>query len=44
MPLSLLPFLFLAVPLTEIVVFLIVGSQIGVLMTIQLVLLMPMRP
>ncbi len=39
MPLSLLPFLFLAVPLTEIVVFLIVGSQIGVLMTIQLVLL-----
>ena len=36
---SLIPFLFLAVPLTEIVVFVLVGSQIGVLPTIGLVIL-----
>ncbi len=39
MPLTLLPFFFLAVPLTEIAVFILVGSQIGVLPTILLVLL-----
>ncbi len=39
MPLTLLPFLFLAVPLTEIAVFILVGSQIGVLPTILFVLL-----
>jgi UPF0716 protein FxsA len=33
------PFLFLVVPLTEIVVFILVGSQIGVLATIALVIL-----
>jgi UPF0716 protein FxsA len=39
MPLSILPFLFLAVPVMEITVFILVGSQIGVLPTILLVLL-----
>lgn len=38
MPLSILPFLFLAVPVTEITVFILVGSQIGVLPTVLLVL------
>lgn len=37
--LPLLPFLLLAVPLTEIAVFVLVGSQIGVLPTIALVVL-----
>jgi UPF0716 protein FxsA len=37
--LSLIPFLFLAVPLTEIAVFVLVGSKIGVLPTIGLVIL-----
>jgi UPF0716 protein FxsA len=36
---SLIPFLFLAVPLTEIAVFVLVGSKIGVLPTIGLVIL-----
>jgi UPF0716 protein FxsA len=36
---SLVPFLFLAVPLTEIAVFVLVGSKIGVLPTIGLVIL-----
>jgi UPF0716 protein FxsA len=35
----LVPFLFLIVPLTEIMVFILVGSQIGVLATIALVIL-----
>ena len=39
MPLSLIPFLFLAVPVTEIAVFVLVGSKIGVLPTIGLVIL-----
>ncbi|MCV0394651.1 MAG: membrane protein FxsA [Rhizobiaceae bacterium] len=39
MPLGLIPFLFLAVPLSEIAIFVMVGSQIGVLPTIGLVLL-----
>lgn len=39
MRLSLIPFLFLAVPLTEIAVFVLVGSKIGVLPTIGLVIL-----
>jgi UPF0716 protein FxsA len=38
-PFSLIPFLFLAVPLTEIAVFVLVGSKIGVLPTIGLVIL-----
>jgi UPF0716 protein FxsA len=36
---SLVPFLFLSVPLTEIAVFVLVGSKIGVLPTIGLVIL-----
>jgi UPF0716 protein FxsA len=36
---SLVPFLFLAVPLTEIAVFVLVGSKIGVLPTVGLVIL-----
>ena len=39
MSLTLIPFLFLAVPLTEIAVFVLVGSKIGVLPTIGLVVL-----
>ena len=39
MSFSLIPFLFLAVPLTEIAVFVLVGSKIGVLPTIGLVIL-----
>ena len=39
LPFSLIPFLFLAVPLTEIAVFVLVGSKIGVLPTIGLVIL-----
>lgn len=39
LPTGLIPFLFLAVPLSEIAVFVMVGSQIGVLPTIGLVLL-----
>ena len=39
MSFSLVPFLFLAVPLTEIAVFVLVGSKIGVLPTIGLVIL-----
>ena len=39
LPFSLIPFLFLAVPLTEITVFVLVGSKIGVLPTIGLVIL-----
>ncbi|MBO6717136.1 MAG: FxsA family protein [Rhizobiaceae bacterium] len=38
MPLSLIPFLLLAVPLAEIATFVVVGGQIGVLATIGLVL------
>lgn len=37
--LGLIPFIFLAIPVTEIVVFILVGSQIGVLATIALVIL-----
>lgn len=39
MPLSLIPFLLLVVPLAEIATFVVVGGQIGVLPTIGLVLL-----
>ena len=39
MSFNLVPFLFLAVPLTEIAVFVLVGSKIGVLPTIGLVIL-----
>ena len=39
MPLTLLPFLLLIVPILEIVVFVVVGGEIGVLWTIGLVLL-----
>lgn len=39
MPLGLIPLLLLAIPLSEIAVFVLVGSQIGVLATIGLVLL-----
>jgi UPF0716 protein FxsA len=39
LPFRLIPFLFLIVPLTEIAVFVVVGSQIGVLPTIALVIL-----
>jgi len=39
MPLTLLPFLLLVVPILEIVVFVIVGGEIGTLWTIGLVLL-----
>lgn len=38
MPLKLLPFIFLALPVLEITVFIMVGSRIGVLPTILLVL------
>lgn len=38
MPLSLIPFMLLAIPLAEIATFVIVGGQIGVLPTIALVL------
>jgi UPF0716 protein FxsA len=39
LPFNIIPFLFLAVPLTEIVVFVLVGSKIGVLPTVGLVIL-----
>ncbi|UUP17585.1 FxsA family protein [Nitratireductor thuwali] len=39
MPFSVVPFLLLAIPLLEIAVFVVVGSQIGVLPTLGLVLL-----
>ena len=39
MRLSFLPFLFLVVPVSEIAVFVLIGSQIGVLATIALVIL-----
>ncbi len=39
MPLTLIPFLLLAVPLAEIATFVVVGSQIGVLATLALVVI-----
>jgi UPF0716 protein FxsA len=39
LPFSLIPFLFLLIPIAEITVFVLVGSQIGVLPTLALVIL-----